>query len=235
MPDEIRPGDGGLGSPAKRGRGRPRKDGSPVNGSEKPAGGDEEFTGGVERLNGHAVTDPLDLPAESGSGDADAGSDRPRKRRARKDGAREKEEATQNLAALLKIERLLVTGCFFLGNIANAPELHITEAEAAEIGDALKELSRHYPLGMSEKKIAWINFSFAVGGVFSPKIVAIYRRPKRPGPERVVTPIREAAAAGTPVREPGPMNPVTGAGVGPEAAKVPSQMWNQPGDIVEDE
>ncbi len=120
-----------------------------------------------------------------------------------------------------------------------APELHLEEAEAAEVSEALKELSKHYPIGMSEKTIAWVNFSFAVGGVFGPKVVAIYKRPR---PRRVPTPIREVPKPAEPAPGPyavdmpsGPVNglanPVTGAGAKPEEALTPSQMWNQPGTI----
>ncbi len=235
MSDESKPSNGGLDQPAKRGR--PRKDAASsgsLSGSEKLTGGNAEPVEGIERINGHAVTDPLDLP-EPIPGADDLGSDRPRKRRARKTRTDEKEETVQNLASLLKIERLLVTGCFFLGNIAQAPELHITEAEASEIGEALKDLSKHYPIGMSEKTIAWVNFSFAVGGVFGPKIVAISRRPKRPGPQRVVD-ISTKAAPAQPTPQPPPMasSPINGTAAATKAT-TPSQMWNQPGDIEDTE
>jgi hypothetical protein len=195
MPDETRPNDGGLGAPAKRGR--PRKavagDGA-SNGGTEPQGGNEESASRVESApdasrisSGFAPIDPLNFPADTGSD-----SDRPRRGKGSRGPRKQKEEAVQNLTGLLKIERLLVTGCYFLGNIANAPELHLEEDEAAEISEALKELSKHYPIGMSEKAIAWVNFSFAVGGVFGPKVVAIYKRPKprkEPTPIRVVSPI----------------------------------------------
>ena len=236
MPDEPKPGDGGLNQPAKRGR--PRKDAASsgsLSGSEKPTGGNAEPVERVERINGHAVTDPLDLP-EPVPGAEDLGNDRPRNRRTRKTRTDEIEETVQNLASLLKSERLLVTGCFFLGNSAQAPELHITEAEASEIGEALKDLSKHYPIGMSEKAIAWVNFSFAVGGVFGPKIVAISRRPKRPGPQRVVDISTKAAPAQPtpPASAAMASSPINGTAAATKAT-TPSQMWNQPGDIEDTE
>lgn len=237
MPDTIRPIDGGLGEPAKRGRPRKIEPNSSIgDGGEKPSGGNAEPVSGIESAataaeripSGFVPIDPLNPPDNGSNGD--------RPRRGRKPGGknRPKEEAVQNLSGLLKLERLLVTGCFFLGNIASAPELYLEESEAAEISEALKELSRHYPIGMSEKTIAWVNFSFAVGGVFGPKVMAISKRPK---PQRVPTPIREAPKAQGPSNDAphgmvnGLANPVTGVGEGLETAKVPSQMWNQPGDI----
>jgi hypothetical protein len=215
MPDTVITNDGGLGAPAKRGR--PRKiesSGSPGNGSQESAGGNAEPVSGVEGPassgpNGGGFT-PIDPIAITAAGGDDNG-DQPRRGRGRPKGSRKaaKEETVQNLSALLKIERLLVTSCFFMGNLLSAPELHIDEAEAAEIGEALKELSKHYPIGMSEKTIAWVNFSFAVGGVFGPKIQAIYKRPKPKRPQLEPTPIRTAAvevpAPTIPVAAPHPM------------------------------
>lgn len=241
MPDTTKPNDGGLGNPAKRGR--PRKiesDNGTPNGSSELAGGNAEPISRIESVaspsagsGGYTPIDPIAVTAASGNND---NGDRPR--RGRKPGGknRPKEEAVSNLSALLKIERLLVTTCFFLGNIAECPELHLDEAEAAEISEALKELSKHYPIGMSEKKIAWINFSFAVGGVFGPKVVAIYKRPAKPRPQLAPTPIREAAPM-----EQGPYTNGLDATApiitqtAPEAAKVPSEMWDQGGDIQDAE
>lgn len=201
MPNETGTTAGGLGKPSKRGR--PSKadssNGSGV-GVAEHAGGVAEPAERIEnakqpepepaRPGGFIPIDPLTVSPDAGSGNGD------RPRRGRKAGGknRPKEETVQNLSSLLKIERLLVTGCFFLGNIASCPELHINESEAAEVSDALKELSKHYPIGMSEKTIAWVNFSFAVGGVFGPKIVAIVNRPvvAKPGRPLAVMPAREA-------------------------------------------
>lgn len=252
MSDQTNTTAGGLRQPAKRGR--PRKDersSGPENGSIELAGGNEEPVSGTEGTDatesaplgkpatgGYTPIDPLSIASDGDNGD--------RPRRGRKAGGKNKpkEETVSNLSALLKIERLLVTTCFFLGNVLESPELHISESEAAEVSDALKELSKHYPIGMSEKSIAWVNFSFAIGGVFGPKVVAIYKRPR---PRMVPTPIRpvEAPPITRKAPEPGPYaaapatdgmlnglaNPVSGEGLTPEHAQVPSQMWNQPGDI----
>ena len=184
MSEETRSIDGGLSAPAKRGR--PRKDaagGGAVNGTEKPAGGKPEPVPGVEKLAGFEVVDPFDLPANQpvsrGSG--------PRKRgRPRGSRSAQKEEAAQNLNSLLKIEKILVSGAFFLGNIAACPELYMSEEQGQEIGEALRDIAKLYPIGMSEKAIAWVNLSFAVGGWAAPAAVAILKRPGRPRPQRVI-------------------------------------------------
>lgn len=211
MPVENKPADGGLGKPARVKRNASSGSGSEVRPSELP-GGDAEPTSGIEsspakpehESSGFTPIDPIALSARN-----DDNGDQPRRGRGRPKGSRKaaKEETVQNLSSLLKIERLLVTTCFLMGNVLGAPELHIDELEAAEIGDALKELSKHYPIGMSEKTIAWVNFSFATAGVFGPKIKAIYERPK---PQRVrvePTPISRSAAdeVKSPVAAPHPM------------------------------
>ncbi len=227
MPDETGRDSSGLSAPAKRGRprkypeaaGRGNADGDP-----KPEGREPQPERGAESVAGINVVDPFTLP-DSDAG-ADTGSDQPRKRRGRKARAAEEKEAVQNITSLLKIERLLVTGCFFLGNLASAPELHISDAEAAEISEALKELAKFYPIGMSEKAIAWVNLSFAVGGVFGPRVIAITKRPR-------VSNLRRDAVngSGSPLAHPMPSIPLAT----PATAKVPSEMWPEPGGSHDDE
>lgn len=126
-----------------------------------------------------------------------------------------------------------MTGCFFLGNIAGAPELFLTEEEANEISEAVKELSKHYPIGMSEKAIAWTNLTFAMGGVFGPKAVAIWKRPRAPRPARVLNIKADRVEPGASAihNQQVPDIPLRD----PVAAKVPSEMWPQSGDLSDDE
>lgn len=110
--------------------------------------------------------------------------------------------------------------------------------QARDIRESIEELARLYPIGISEKKVAWTNLVFSVGGWAAPGLIAIYKRPRqRPGrPQAVPQPIRDTQAASPSpaavVDLPGGLaNPVTGDGAAPSQAKTPSQMWNQPGDI----
>ncbi len=102
----------------------------------------------------------------------------------------------------------------------------MTEEQSQEIGNALRDLAKLYPIGMSEKTVAWINLSFAVGGWAGPAVIAVSRRPKRLGPTKVQN-IRSDAAAATAM----PEAPILAT---PATAAVPSQMWPQTGEI-EDE
>ena len=232
MPESTGVVNGGLGAPAARRRERKSSEGAGViDGDQKPERGTAEPQRGTESAIGEPfkLIDPLDIPTDTG-----AGSGSQPRRRGRPAGSRnKKEDAVSNLSSLLKIERLLTTGCFFLGNIASCPELYISEEESKEISEALKELAKFYPIGMSEKAIAWVNFSFAVGGVFGPKAIAIYQRPPKPRVQRMER------------TEAGPSHPVYGGAstngipeppmATPETAKVPSEMWPQSGDLDNDE
>lgn len=254
MPDTTARIDSGLGRPSRKRRGAIAEVSRTPNGTEELTGGSAES---VERIENapradaspaaFPLIDPLDIPADAGSGDGDSGAaDQPRKRRGRKPGShnRTKEaETVSNLSSLLKIEKILISSAFFLSNIAGAPELLMEPDQARDIREAIEELARLYPIGISEKKVAWTNFAFAVGGWAGPGLVAMYKKPARPRPTVVPTPIREqkerAAAPTTDVSSTpsgmvnGLANPVTGVGADPAQAKTPSQMWNQPGDIPE--
>jgi hypothetical protein len=250
MPDEVRASDGGLGAPAKRGR--PRKgerSSEPENGNIELARGDEEP---VERTEDRKFSsgeftpiDPLSSPPSGGD------SDRPR--RGRKPGGRnrpkEKEETISNLSSLASVKEILQTSALFLAGFTNEAKFEMADEQADKITAAIERLCVLYPVGLSEKRLAWINLTFALGGWAGPGVVAMWQRPPKPKPRVLPTPIRDVKPEASPM-EPGPYatpgvnglagsaglaDPITGAGATPETAKNPSQMWNQPGDIIEDE
>jgi hypothetical protein len=132
-----------------------------------------------------------------------------------------------------------MSGASMLAAIANTPELEMSADQAAKIQSATLELAKLYPIGMSEKTLAWCNFSLAVGGWAGPGVIAWWRHPPPPKPQRVPTPIREATGTSEAVPAPGQAIqglPTVGPGThGPDAAQVPSQMWSQPGDIADED
>jgi hypothetical protein len=223
MSDTVRPIDGGLGAAAKRGR--PRKDGT----SPGVSDGNQNTPAGIsvatERVEGtseggaprFAIIDPLDIPPDAGGGDG--GGDSGARKRGRPRGKRPKEEAVSNLSELLKVERLLVTACFFLGNIASAPELYCSPEEAKEVSEAFAEFAKHHSVGLTEKRISEVNLAFAVAGVFGPKVVVLWRRPKASGPRRVAD-IR-------PIQAEQP----TAAGASANGKVEPLTQWPNSGDI----
>lgn len=119
-----------------------------------------------------------------------------------------------------------------LAAVADAPELKMTPERAAEIREATEELARLYPVGISEKKVAWVNFSFAVGGYVGPAVLAIWNRPVAPRPQVVPRPIRPEGAS---QQAPQEIVPVGLPAVGPVKVEVPSDLWNQPGDTHDDD
>ena len=238
MPDTLKPNDGGLGSPAKRGR--PRKtepDNGAGNGVAEHAGGVAEPDSGVESAPsaeqpkresfGFTPIDPLNL-------DNAGGSDRPR--RGRKPGGRNRpkqEEAVPPNLTSLKLEDLLVTVCFFAGNSANCPEIYCTPEEAEKVGEAYREFCKFHSAVISEKRMSEINFAIACGAFGIPRVRAWWKsKPVKLKPRLEPTPIRsDPAPARTP--EPGPY--VNGAAQSqPEpqaaAAVVPSQLWPEGGE-----
>ena len=245
MQDTTGRSDAGLGKPSRKRRGADISVPGAIDGIAESPGGKPESASGVESSAGERsafpVIDPLDIPADAGSGDGSGSADQPRKRRGRKPGGHNKSketEAVSNLSSLLKIEKILISSAFFLSNIAAAPELLMEPEQAQDIREAIEELARLYPIGISEKKVAWTNFIFAVGGWAGPGLVAMYKRPSKPRPMVVPTPIRDQKERTTAPAEDHPSgmvnglaSPITGVGLDPASAKTPSQMWNQPGDI----
>jgi hypothetical protein len=175
------------------------------------SGGAPATEGQSEEIAGFPAVSPFRL----GDGDAGdtSGGDEPRRRRGRKPGWRKStpaQKVSADLSSLANIERMLASSCMFLGHLASCPELELEDDEAKEIADAVRELAKHYPIGISEKAMAWVNFSFATGGVFGPKVIAIYKRSRpaagrpaevhaiRPEPlERQEQPVQEQRPTGT--------------------------------------
>lgn len=227
MPEGAIATDGGLSAPARK-RGRPRLEDKPTgNGVEEQPGRIAESVNGTEKPDSaeskFKVIDPFTVPEP---GDDTGSGDRPRKRRGRKSKSEAKEETVQNLNSLLKIEKILVSSAFFLGNILSAPEFHMSEEQSADIGEALREIARLYPVGVSEKTIAWINLSFAVGGWAAPAMVAIAKRPRPQAVNRVVNIRPENPVA--------PGQPIPQQQATTEKPVVPSQLWNEGDDGTAD-
>lgn len=83
-------------------------------------------------------------------------------------------------------------------------EAELTEEEARKLADASREVMKHYPLGISDKTLAWVNLTLVAGNVYGPRAVAwgirraTERRAKvvpiRPGPAPAQAPQQPAAA-----------------------------------------
>jgi len=238
MPDTLKPNDGGLGSPAKRGR--PRKtepNNGAGNGATEHAGGNAEPVERIESApepersaGGFTPIDPLNL-------DNAGGSDRPR--RGRKPGGRNRpkqEEAVPANITSLKLEDLLVTLCFFAGNASDCPEIYATQEEAEKVGEAYREFCKFHAAVISEKRMSEINFAIACGAFGIPRVRAWWKsKPVKLKPRLEPTPIRNDSAAETP--EPGPyvngvaaQHPEPGPIQQAAKAQVSSQLWPEGGE-----
>jgi hypothetical protein len=75
-----------------------------------------------------------------------------------------------------------------LATLTTVRELELTEEEARKLADASKEVLRHYPLGLSDKTLAWVNLSLVGANVYGPRAMAWgirragERRPKMQAP-----------------------------------------------------
>lgn len=56
-------------------------------------------------------------------------------------------------------------GCFFVGNIANCPEVYADEDQAKAVGDAVREFAKHHTVYITDKRLSEYMMA-AVGGSF---------------------------------------------------------------------
>jgi hypothetical protein len=195
----------------------------------------ESQGGGTEppSIGGFRLIDPGEL-GDSGSGGA-APKKRGRPKGWRKSVESPASETPKNLIA--NIESLLLSVHFMGAKLLEVPELELDEEEAKKLADAIRRVAEFYPVALSPKKLAWAEFSFAMAGVYGPRVIAIYKKaPKQqPGPRAV--PRQQAqsqAQSHQPVNHPGPSQaatprPLTSA----SAPRVPSEMWPQSGNEVD--
>lgn len=169
--------------PAKRGRGRPRKDagndfepainvdGNTIATSLDEATGDDG--------NG-SVIDPRAIGigdgASGGSDSRSAGVGTPRKR-GRKPGSGSRKAAASPVS-VSGVEKLLFSIHAMGASFLKTPELMIDQSEAALLAGAVVEVSKHYEIlgGVSDKAVAWVNLAQCVGMIYGPRVVALKMR-----------------------------------------------------------
>lgn len=98
----------------------------------------------------------------------------------------------------------------------SSPELVLDPAEAKAMSDGIMEVSRHYPMTVDPKTMAWVNLAIVCGGVYGPRFMVIRSRARTaPKPIAINRP------------RPEPNQNVNGAPPVPTAAPVtnPSQLF----------
>ena len=59
-----------------------------------------------------------------------------------------------------------------LAAMTGVKELALEEAEARKLSEATKEVIKHYPIGVSDKQLAWINLGVVAFGVYGTRVMA---------------------------------------------------------------
>lgn len=65
---------------------------------------------------------------------------------------------------------------FGLGILLAAPELNLSDEEAAEFADAAVNVAKHYDVGASAKALAWTDLAMIAGSIYGARVMTIYGR-----------------------------------------------------------
>lgn len=88
-----------------------------------------------------------------------------------------------------------------LAALTTIRELELEEEEARKLSNASKEVLRYYPIGMSDKALAWVNLGVVACGIYGTRIMAYSVRRGTERRARIVT----LPSSGTPPPpQPGP-------------------------------
>lgn len=204
--------------------------------SETGTGATPDGANDPETIAGIPLIDPIAEPiigtsTRPGTGTIISGEpDRPRRGRPR--GPNYKPRATTGSTQektspdLKGLDGLILSAHLMCAKILSVPELELDESESKRLADSLKEVAKHYSVIMDPKRIAWWEFATTAGGIYGPRVVAIWknteRKPKGKMQPIRVEPIPEAQVVNERPREKG----VTGL-------EVPSQLWNDSGALSE--
>lgn len=202
--------DAGFGQPIESGT-RSGQDGT-----LKPESRIEEPKRNAPTIAGFETANPADI-IDGGSGDGT-----PRKRRGRPPGSRNRtyaaeEKTPSNLIA--NLESILLSIHFMGAALLKTPELELSEVEAKKLSDALKNVAKHYTVNLDPKKLALVELSTTMVGVYGPRAIAIYKR-GTPRPAR------------SPVVEMTPKDAQPKTNAAPRTAQAPSELWN--GEPIDD-
>lgn len=180
-------------------------------------------------FNGIPIVEPGSgepgISADSGTEFDPEGTEPIKRRRGRQPGTKNKPKETQVQGSLKGIEKLLISIHMAGAVMLKTPELILDPSEAKDLTEAINGVAKFYPVGMSEKALAWMNLATTMAGIEGSRILAIKLRKQKEktirlhqaGPQRMP----EAPARKPEVVQP----PVNGA------PKVPTS--NQPGNLVE--
>jgi hypothetical protein len=176
------------------------------------SGSDSGGTDGF--INGFEVVDPGD----AGTGNTDAGNAGVTKRRGRPPGSKNRTGSTgtktpKNLAS---IEKMLYS-IHLMGSKIVHPIIALDNDEAKQLSDAIQEVARHYPVGLTEKQLAWANLLMVAGSIYGTRVAAVMiSNNKKPAAKTLQFPSAAQAVTGKPEPPKGPVTPsqIFGAAIG---------------------
>jgi hypothetical protein len=173
----------------------------------QPANGDHTPKRETPRINGFDLNSPSDFETRSDPGFNPAGNDfgsttsEPRKR-GRPFGSKNKEKiVSSNL--IPDLESLLLSIHFMVSRVTGYSELELSDHEARDIAEAVKNVAQYYPLGLDPKKLAIGQLCFTLAGVYGPKATAIYRKSNEKKGPVLVSPIPPKTPSHEPIMRQG--------------------------------
>jgi hypothetical protein len=103
-----------------------------------------------------------------------------------------------------------------LAALTTVREFELEEDEARKLSNASKEVLRYYPIGMSDKALAWTNLAVVACGIYGTRIMAYSVRRAAERRARIVT-LPSSGTASPPGSQPQPaaskVNGYAGAGI----------------------
>lgn len=186
----------------------------PIDGASGPIGGPENILYGFDAIEPETIALDSVTGARAGSGSGDSGE--PRKRRGRKPGSTNapKEEKSSSLIDLTEI---LLNIHVTAATLLHISELELEKDEAKKLSDAIKEVTKFYPVALDPKKVAIANLLITAGGIYGTRILA-YRLTHPKGPK--------AVKQAEPVQFPGPVKQTVNAPPAKlEKMNSPNDLW----------
>lgn len=86
----------------------------------------------------------------------------------------------------------------------NVKEIELSEEEAGKLSQASKEVLKHYPLGVSEKTLAWVNLAIVGGSIYGTRFMAYNIRKSAERKARIVNLTAAPSSGAAPPPPPAP-------------------------------
>lgn len=177
----IRTSDG-FTEPVRTPRGNAGGNTSTQNGDSKsedriaePEREPENIVSGVE------IIDPIESEfIDGGTGEPGTATnhDGKPKRRGRPPGSRNRPREEKTPENLGDLKALLLSVHFMGAKMLSAPELELSEEEAAKLSGAITNVAKYYSMTIDPKKMAIIQLAFCMGGIYGPRIKAMTSKSK---------------------------------------------------------